>query len=520
MRNEHSSAALIDNGSKLKHYFDLTQTTMAHIPFQWGIDRDIAEKFLQNEVKTGGRSYRNMASYINNAAVKHIADNTEGILSKFPIIEADRKAFLYSVSTMVMTAVAARCEHKSSYKYKAPDIPDLSALDMLKTNEDTVKLCDTVQKSAKAILSKMKKSITQIINIRTEELKNGRNRDDETNRGMEHQVSRQQSGTAGASARGREAGDGMVRGGAGMVSDVHSGGEGLRNDSVQAESGAELHLQRSVLGRDGGDRDDWALRQKVAGVYGGELPRHGAENEYQQLGLGESGEGSGHRSGGAVSDLGGAVSESQSTSHNVYGDSQVGENEAAGDRSRGDGDSGITVSGVSEQDMETAGISREVSAASVSEDNNAEKETPVRTAREADNEYMPSVDSEPHNFTITDPNLGAGGLKTKCAANIAAIKLLKQLEAKKSSASPEEQEVLSKYVGWGGMAQEVFSCNNAKWAKEHAELKELLSDEEYAAARGSSLNAHYTTPTVINAIYKALDNMGFKKGKVLDDAVA
>lgn len=880
--NERSSAALIKNGSTLKHYFDISQTTMVNIPFQWGIDKYITEEFLKSETKTSGRSYRNMASYINSAAVKQISDNAESILSKFSVNETDRKAFLYSVSTMVMTVVAARCEYKSSYKYKTPGIPDLSALDMLKTNEDTVKLCDTVQKSAKAILSKMEKSIIQIINIRTEELKNGRNRKDETDRGMEQQVSRQQSSAAGTPAQGRETGDDLVRGSAGVVSDVHDGGKGQRNNSVQAESGTELHLQRSVLGRDGGDGDDRELRQEVAGVYGGELSRHGAENEYQQLGLGDIGEGSGHRGGGTVSDLGGTVSESQSTSHNVYGDSQVGENETVGDRSRSDGDGGTPVSGVSEQDMKTAEISSEIPAVSDFEDeefvslhtklqpiaydyiNNSkpyydvpeernellkisyalrnhrkeidtyftehenradrsnyiknffdntyselilesgqrvgyrayddflsiwrggypnreqeafipwdqvadyiseiprdywlnegvkslsderaiystplesyrleeEKEEtpqPVQTSNTvisdfraktaelynpigkysaediediaksfaegvfSDNDieaavenviltgsrsrglesdrsdidvvievnselkedalfnilheepldidgitvdinpiraeetgtletYLPSaesylshkaqemgqtekkqerdtyitlnavrlgdfyelfgddakivaeeldlnitsrngvpmvglpqhaieryknlletkgyslalnehfneeiglredisnksVDSEPHNFTITDPNLGAGGLKTKCAANIAAIKLLKQIETENRSASPEEQEILSKYVGWGGMAQEVFSGNNAKWAKEHAELKELLTDEEYTAARGSSLNAHYTTPTVINAIYKALDNMGFKKGKVLEPSM-
>lgn len=936
--NERSSAALIKNGSTLKHYFDISQTTMVNIPFQWGIDKYITEEFLKSETKTSGRSYRNMASYINSAAVKQISDNAESILSKFSVNETDRKAFLYSVSTMVMTVVAARCEYKSTYKYKTPGIPDLSALDMLKTNEDTVKLCDTVQKSAKAILSKMEKSIIQIINIRTEELKNGRNRKDETDRGMEQQVSRQQGSAEGTPAQGRETGDDLVRGSAGVVSDVHDGGKGQRNDSVQAESGTELHLQRSVLGRDGGDGDDRALRQEVAGVYGGELSRHGAENEYQQLGLGDIGEGSGHRGGGTVSDLGETVSESQSTSHNVYGDSQVGENETVGDRSRSDGDGGTPVSGVSEQDMKTAEISSEIPAVSVSESgtyqiyqikngeeyhdlrfiskseleqrsiepsaenydlvyegnlseipytdvlegiytkfntdlpqdyrghslsvsdvivinrnrestahyvdsfgfsdipefvrqlDNLQEKKPVRTVRDAYNEYLPIVlsmvleneviinalnnsdiqnieqecdfairraifkadnmelhklyfdnsafhnrlhndiqkqvkekyfmecdlasrmakstlawdeieslgyiffeegytektspserslfglslrepkayelarqmkngediakdlatslfgtqkkwsmdfresisaevevtdsgyqltfgdvqrfisfnelaegyltyfkneyaeiekyrleeekeeteqinnnrdtyitlnavrlgdfyelfgddakiaaeeldltltsrNGEPmvglpqhalekyqniletkgyslalnehfekeidlredisnneqtqdiglkadvgelHNFTITDPNLGAGGLKTKCAANIAAIKLLKQIETENRSASPEEQEILSKYVGWGGMAQEVFSGNNAKWAKEHAELKELLTDEEYTAARGSSLNAHYTTPTVINAIYKALDNMGFKKGKVLEPSM-
>lgn len=123
--------------------------------------------------------------------------------------------------------------------------------------------------------------------------------------------------------------------------------------------------------------------------------------------------------------------------------------------------------------------------------------------------------NSPSNFTITDPNLGAGGQKTKCASNIAAIKLLKQLETENRNATAEEQETLSKYVGWGGIPQ-AFDSNNDKWSAEYAQLKELLTDEEYAAAKGSTLNAHYTSPEVISAIYKALDNMGFKKGKVLE----
>lgn len=191
---ERSSAALIENGTKLKHYFDIGQTTAEVIPFQWGIDKDITEKFLNGEAKTSGRNYRNMATYINHAAVKQISDNAENILSKFAVNETDRKAFLYSVSTMVMTMIAARCEYKSTYKYQTPDVPDLTALHMLKTKDDTIRLCDTVQKSAKALLLKMEKSIIQIINIKQEELKNGRNRNEQIDRGMEQQAPRQQGG--------------------------------------------------------------------------------------------------------------------------------------------------------------------------------------------------------------------------------------------------------------------------------------------------------------------------------------
>lgn len=121
------------------------------------------------------------------------------------------------------------------------------------------------------------------------------------------------------------------------------------------------------------------------------------------------------------------------------------------------------------------------------------------------------------NYRITDNNLGHGGQKTKYGWNVAAIRLLNRLEKENRLATPEEQEILSRYVGWGGLPQ-AFDENNTQWAKEYAELKELLTDEEYASARASTLNAHYTSPTVIKAMYACLENMGFKTGNILEPA--
>ena len=129
-------------------------------------------------------------------------------------------------------------------------------------------------------------------------------------------------------------------------------------------------------------------------------------------------------------------------------------------------------------------------------------------------------EAEPYkaqNFRITDDHLGEGGAKTKYAFNIAAIQTLKQIEAEGRQARPDEQEILSRYVGWGGLPQ-AFDAENASWQKEYQQLKSLLTDEEYAAARGSTLNAHYTSPVVIRAMYEALDNMGFQDGNVLEPA--
>ena len=122
------------------------------------------------------------------------------------------------------------------------------------------------------------------------------------------------------------------------------------------------------------------------------------------------------------------------------------------------------------------------------------------------------------NFHITDPDLGAGGQKTKYQNNVAAIRLLKDLEVQGRSAAPEEQKVLSRYVGWGGIPQ-VFDAANEKWASEYTELKTLLTPEEYASARGSTLNAHFTSPTVIEGMYQALEQMGVHPDTVLEPAM-
>ena len=125
---------------------------------------------------------------------------------------------------------------------------------------------------------------------------------------------------------------------------------------------------------------------------------------------------------------------------------------------------------------------------------------------------------ELHNFHITDDHLGEGGAKAKFRMNMDAINLLKELEFDGRQATPEEQEVLAKYVGWGGLA-DAFDETKDNWKNEFAELYATLSPEEYAAARSSTLNAHYTSPTVIKAIYEAVGNMGFETGNILEPAM-
>ena len=133
-------------------------------------------------------------------------------------------------------------------------------------------------------------------------------------------------------------------------------------------------------------------------------------------------------------------------------------------------------------------------------------------------EYKDNLRRNAENFRITDDELGIGGAKAKFRANMAAINLLKELEFEDLQASPEQQEILSRYVGWGGLA-DAFDESKDNWKAEFAELYAALSPEEYAAARASTLNAHYTSPTVIRAIYDAVENMGFQTGNILEPSM-
>ena len=146
-----------------------------------------------------------------------------------------------------------------------------------------------------------------------------------------------------------------------------------------------------------------------------------------------------------------------------------------------------------------------------------EAEPEIKTEEETGPEDIKEqiVEQEPHNFHITDDDLGSGGPKAKFKANMEAIRLLKELEQDQRLATPEEQEVLSRYVGWGGIPQ-AFEERNSAWEEEYTQLKGILTPEEYSAARASTLNAFYTSPTVIKAMYEALGNMGLKQGNILE----
>ena len=133
-------------------------------------------------------------------------------------------------------------------------------------------------------------------------------------------------------------------------------------------------------------------------------------------------------------------------------------------------------------------------------------------------EYKENLRRNAHNFRIMDDGLGTGGPKAKFQANMAAIRLLKNLEQEGLQASPEQQEILSRYVGWGGLP-DAFDESKPTWSGEFAELRSTLTPKEYTAARASTLNAHYTSPTVIRAIYEVVGNMGFQAGNILEPSM-
>jgi len=146
-----------------------------------------------------------------------------------------------------------------------------------------------------------------------------------------------------------------------------------------------------------------------------------------------------------------------------------------------------------------------------------DKET-SETVEEVERREDTVTDIQATNFHITDDELGQGTPKEKFRANIMAIQLLKKCEDENRNATPEEQEILSRYVGWGGLA-DAFDETKAAWETEYLELKTVLTPEEYAAARASTLNAHYTQPIVIESMYQALENLGFTKGNILEPSM-
>ena len=170
---------------------------------------------------------------------------------------------------------------------------------------------------------------------------------------------------------------------------------------------------------------------------------------------------------------------------------------------------------VSSGEISMADVSEALKNVGASQINNADDVYDVLASKFVDETPVVAPNEKGSNFKIKDVALGVGGPKEKYRNNVAAIRLLKELEREGRQATSDEQEVLSKYVGWGGL-DKAFDVNNGSWANEYTELQELLSTEEYRSAKASTLSSFYTQPVVINAVYEGLRNLGFKRGNVLE----
>lgn len=351
LRNQRSSA-VHTGGNQLKHYFEIGQTTHTTTPYQWSLNKAVLQDFLSEVNLSENKTYRSLASYINRHVEQWTSDHAEDILKSFNVSSDSKSQFLKSFCTLAETIVSARCEHNSTYKYKVPDVPDLTALKTLKSPEDLERICGFAHTAAKTVLLDIERKVTKIINLQRSEQNEQHNRE----------VSQER----------REAGNDMVRGGSEALSEVRLRREAGDNVSigytnVDIQSDNRRDNRRSDEETAG--RTDRKVRQEVATVYGGQPSRNDTAPS-GQLTLGDYSEGDRQGSRGIVSDTGRSVSQAEPTPDGIYGNGEVGKNEADGNRPRDNDTNSPSVSGIIEQsniETQTAEISEEVPAVSISE---------------------------------------------------------------------------------------------------------------------------------------------------------
>ena len=353
LRNQRSSAVHI-GGNQLKHYFEIGQTTHTTTPYQWSINKAVLQDFLSEVNLSENKTYRSLASYINRHVEQWTSDHAEDILKSFNISSDGKAQFLKSFCTLAETVVSARCEHNSTYKYRVPDVPDLTALKTLQSPEDLERICGFVQTAAKTVLLGIERKVTKIINLQRSEQNEQHNRE----------VSQER----------REAGNDMVRGGTEALSEVRLRREagdnvstGHTNVDIQSDNRSDNgHSDEETAGR-----TDREVRQEVAEVYGGKQSRNDTAPS-GQLTLGDYSEGDRQGSRGVVSDTGRSVSHAEPTPDGIYGNGEVGKNEADGNRPRDNDTDSPSVPGIIEQsniETQTAEISEEIPAVSAIPEN-------------------------------------------------------------------------------------------------------------------------------------------------------
>ena len=473
LRGEKGSA-IVTPDQQLQTYFADTQTDGKEIKL-WSITKENKEelvKQLNRDMGTEAKTVSQCLDIIVENSANKILPRIEANLD-IPI--RDKLSFEKSYKSMILSEVIERCTFESRFKYKgqAEYRPDMYAIDMCKNSDEFLCLADGVGAAAKNAILSIANKIEQIQKQQELQRSDENERNQNENRERSNNVS--------------------VRGGREVVSRNHDGNAGFgesgvsdglqaRSQNVDVSASAEIGGQRG--GRTTSPAADRVLWKEVAGIHDGELSGTSA-GIGTQLEMVDNPSIDRQGSRGNEGDAGSKLQEAEPDAGNVLGESGVYQDNAAGEF---------------QHNNEGIGSSGEV------------------IKREAGEITPASYKFETQDFAIADENIGIGGPKEKYAANIAALKVLKRCEREGRAATHTEQTVLSGYVGWGGLAN-AFDDTKSDWSSEYAELKQLLTSEEYESAKASSLSAFYTSPTIIDEMYSALQRFGFTGGNILEPSM-
>jgi len=515
----------VTTGGKTRHLFALSQTSGEKRPYQWGVDKETAGEVVDSFNKNG-RAFKSFTRCIESLTRENVSKRIDSFFSESEISlsRQDFKTVISSIDSIALQIVGARCAYNGSYKYKG--VINLSAFKLLTKDSNNLFLpvLQLASEAARETLREIEKTITKINTVKRE-------RSDSHDR-----QGTQNSGRAGVPVgRGeREVATGAVYGREGNRLPARP-----RNNDLSAT--ADLHDRPEGTGVVGTTARE--IRQGVDETHAGE-PQRGSGNDENQLPVGNHSAENRQGSVGHVLPDERAVSETESVParEQFRGNEQIQRNNGLLPEQRSD--EGRSASAPDSVEQNTAavnhngGISLPGNIETHSEKEKIEPQNeqltlfgddvdiiPEESAFEINNTITEPLKPKADNYKITDSNLGAGGQKTKYKNNIAAIKLLKTLESESRGgsrpqfATPDEKDVLAWYVGWGGIP-EVFDKNKSDWNQEYAELKELLTEDEYRKAQASVLNAHYTSPEVIEAMYTAIESMGVtSNSKILEPAM-
>ncbi len=465
------SIAVINSSGKLNHYFDISQTGGDERPYQWTIDKEIANSLSKQIGKENTVELKSLTQCIEHLSSEALKNRIKQYALDLGIKNSEFNVFVKSFQSIVCETVAARCSINSKYNYKGS--LDLTAYDLVKKSgdENVIRLLTYTSGISKMVLREIERNIQNIQNERGY-----------SNDGQTKQSTKDDKRTGVPLGRNEQ-----------PVAAARDRGE---RDDIPSEPGdVSLRSDDDLLEQSRGDGNargaSGSVRSEVDGLHDGE-PSRRRDTTKARVPMGNTGSADRLGSVGDVREAGDRVQEAVPKTDDIYGNPKMGDDEGPAHTARDNGaDSAATQSINETTEQLTLGIEGNDNIERFSFSEIIETEIEIE---------------KPQNYRITDYNLGHGGQKVKYQNNVAAIKLLKELETENRQVNSEEQEILSKYVGWGGVP-EVFDDNKVDFSNEYTELKRLLNDDEYAAARASTMNAHYTSPEVIRAMYKAIEGM-------------